>query len=196
MHRENADKRKFCNRGRRTSQTILMVGLGCKGCDQARATPMVGTRAAGSSARMDASASLYGMRSIDSMAAQIVAQCGLPKPPTNRQRSHRYQAVRSVGQVWVRLCHNRSGFEIKWGVDAEDGSFFALRLKTTALGIEAALYFNRRWHPTPLLPSGLSPAVVRKLKERFGPVFEAAQTKRFARVLADARAEGETTLSD
>ena len=173
-----------------------MRGRRRKGRDQPRAPPKGRHALPGPRHVWTLLLTSTGMRSIDSVAAQIVAQCGLPKPPTNRQRSHRYQAVRSVGQVWVRLCHNRSGFEIKWGVDAEDGNFFALRLKTTALGVEAALYFNRRWHPTPLLPSGLSPAVVRKLKERFGPVFEAAQNKRFARVLADARAEDETTLSD
>ncbi|MGB8413834.1 MAG: hypothetical protein WCE23_13515 [Candidatus Binatus sp.] len=136
------------------------------------------------------------MRTIDSVAAQIVAQCGLPKPPSNRQESYLYEEVRSVGEVRVWLCHRRGGFEIKWDLDNVDGSYFALRLKATARGVEAALYFNGHWHPKPLLPRGLSPAVVKKVKERFGAAIEAAQAKRIARLLASATdAEDETTSS-
>jgi hypothetical protein len=135
------------------------------------------------------------MSKIDEVAAQVVAQFGMPKPPRASRRRHtdywashdsiskRGMYIERARRMLGRMRARHMGVVITWQVWAGGYEWpIRFRLKTTSgRGVEAALYFDGRWHPMAL---PLSPAAADKVKDLFSEPIERVEIERITRSLS------------
>ncbi len=141
-------------------------------------------------------AQIVGLREIDRVAARIVADFGLPQPPSRIPRG--WLNSKHIGGLRVdraiietgeladflrdrmdgRLSNQPRYLAIMWAATDGTGSLtLALRLKTSPRGIKLSLFCNGRWRRTSVPNYGPLPSAAVRMVERF-------ETERAAQVLA------------